>query len=609
MPTISVDKAKLYEALGQEYTTEEFEELCFDFGIELDEDTSNSERPIVNGKQEPAQLKIEIPANRYDMLCFEGIALMLNIFRGKAPFPNYRLVKPESGNLETLTVHQDTMKVRPYVSASILRNVTFTQDSYDSFISLQDKLHQNLARQRTLVAIGTHDMDTVKGPFTYEALPPKEIVFTPLNQTKEMNAEELMQFYENDKHLGKYLHIIRDKPVYPVIYDSNRTVMSMPPIINGNHSKITLNTRNVFIEMTGTDRTKLEIVNNIIVSMFSQYCAELFTIEPVEIISEHNQETRQTPNLSPRQAEAEVDYINSSCGLSESPEKICELLKKMCLYAKPSSKDKNLLDVSIPPTRADVLHRCDIMEDVAIAYGFNNLPRTSPNKASTIAQPLPINKLGDIVRLETAMAGWSEVMPLILCSHDENFAWLNRKDDGNTAVRLANPKTAEYQVVRTSLLPGLLKTIRENKKHSLPLKVFEVSDVAFKDLSLERKSRNERHFAAAWYGKTSGFEIVHGLLDRILLMLQTAFLTHEEGLEGKKMDFAIKENPAKPDGYWIEEIDEPTFFAGHAAAIYLRLGGKEVRIGEFGILHPTVLDKFELRYPVSTLEINLEVFL
>ncbi|KAK6605797.1 phenylalanyl-tRNA synthetase [Botrytis cinerea] len=584
MPTISVDKAKLYEALGQEYTTEEFEELCFEFGIELDEDTSNSERPIVNGKQEPAQLKIEIPANRYDMLCFEGIALMLNIFREKTPFPNYRLVKPESGNLETLTVHQDTMKVRPYVSASILRNVTFTQDGYDSFISLQDKLHQNLARQRTLVAIGTHDMDTVKGPFTYEALPPKDIVFTPLNQTKEMNAEELMQFYENDKHLGKYLHIIRDKPVYPVIYDSNRTVMSMPPIINGDHSKITLNTKNVFIEMTGTDRTKLEIVNNIIVSMFSQYCAEPFTIEPVEIISEHNQETRTTPNLSPRETEAEVDYINNCCGLSESPEKICELLKKMCLSAKPSSKDKNLLDVSIPPTRADVLHQCDIMEDVAIAYGFNNLPRTSPNKASTIAQPLPINKLGDIVRTETAMAGWSEVMPLILCSHDENFAWLNRKDDGTTAVRLANPKTAEYQVVRTSLLPGLLKTIRENKKHSLPLKVFEVSDVAFKDLSLERKSRNERHFAAAWYGKTSGFEVVHGLLDRILLMLQTAFITHEEGLEGKKQDFAIKENPTKPDGYWIEEIDEPTFFAGHAAAIYLRLGGKEVRVGEFWYL-------------------------
>lgn len=562
----------------------------------MDEDTSNMERPIVNGKQEPAQLKIEIPANRYDMLCFEGIALMLNIFREKISLPNYRLVAPKSGKLETITVHPDTLKVRPYVSGAILRNIKFTQASYDSFISLQDKLHQNLARQRTLVAIGTHDLDTIKGPFTYEALPPKQINFAPLNQTKKMNAEEMMQFYENDKHLGRYLQIIRDKPVYPVIYDSQRIVCSMPPIINGDHSKITLKTRNVFIDMTGTDRTKLEIVNNIMVSMFSQYCSEPFTIEPVQVISDHNNETRQTPDLRPRQAEAEVDYINNCCGLSESPQSICDLLTKMCYTAKPSTKDKNLIEVSVPPTRADVLHQCDIMEDVAIAYGFNNLPRTSPNKASTIAQPLMINKLGDIVRQETAMAGWSEVLPLILCSHDENFSWLNRKDDGTTVVRLANPKTAEYQVVRTSLLPGLLKTIRENKKHSVPIKVFEVSDVAFKDLSLERKSRNERHFAAAWYGKTSGFEVIHGLLDRVLLMLKTAFLTHEEGLEGKNLDFEVREDPSKPDGYWIEEIDEPTFFPGHAAAIYVRLNGKQTRIGEFGILHPTVLEKFELRY-------------
>ncbi|PMD36630.1 phenylalanyl-tRNA synthetase [Hyaloscypha variabilis F] len=609
MPTINVDKAELYKALAQEYTTEEFETLCFEFGIELDEDTTNSERPIINGKQEAPQLKIEIPANRYDMLCFEGIALMLNIFREKTPLPNYRLVAPKSGKLQTITIHPETMKVRPYVSGAILRNVTFTQEAYDSFIALQDKLHQNLARQRTLVSIGTHDLDTLKGPFTYEALPPKEISFIPLNQTKKMNGEELMQFYENDKHLGKYLHIIRDSPVYPVIFDSQKTVCSLPPIINSDHSKISLKTKNVFMEITATDRTKLEIVNNIMVSMFSQYCAEPFTIEPVKIISEHNGETRQTPNLKPRLAEVEVDYVNSCCGLEAKPQQICDWLTKMCYTAKPSSKDENIIEVLVPPTRADVLHQCDIMEDVAIAYGFNRLPRTSPNKASTIAQPLMINKLGDIVRMEAAMAGWSEVMPLILCSHDENFGWLNRTDDGKTAVKLANPKTAEYQVVRTSLLPGLLKTIRENKKHSVPIKVFEVSDVAFKDLALERKSRNERHFAAAWYGKTSGFEVVHGLLDRVLLMLKTAFLTHEEGLEGKKLDYEVKEDPSKPDGYWIEEIDEPTFFSGHAAAIYLRHNGKQVRIGEFGILHPTVLDKFELRYPVSTLEINLEVFL
>ena len=89
-----------------------------------------------------------------------------------------------------------TMRVRPYAAGAILRNISFTQARYESFIALQDKLHQNLARQRTLVAIGTHDLDTIQGPFTYEALPPDEIEFVPLNQTKKMNAIELMKFYE-----------------------------------------------------------------------------------------------------------------------------------------------------------------------------------------------------------------------------------------------------------------------------------------------------------------------------------------------------------------------------------------------------------------------------
>ncbi|THZ11118.1 phenylalanyl-tRNA synthetase beta chain [Aureobasidium pullulans] len=596
MPTISVDKAELFKALGKNYTTQEFDELCFEFGIELDEDTTDSKRPIVDGVEEPPQLKIEIPANRYDMLCFEGIAMNLNVFLGNCPPPNYRLVAPKDGELQTVTVKEETSQIRPYFSCAVLRNIKFTKARYESFIALQDKLHSNLARQRTLVAIGTHDLDTIKGPFTYEAQKPEDIKFAPLNQTKEMTGKEMMEFYEKDKHLGRYLHIIRDSPVYPIIYDSNRTVLSMPPIINSNHSKITLDTKNVFIDITATDKTKLEIVNHMIVAMFSEYCEEPFTIEPVKIISEHNGESREAPNLTPRTTQAEVSYINSICGLKLQPQEICDMLKKMCYYAKPSSTP-DILDVDVPITRADVLHQADIMEDAAIAYGFNNLERRFVSATTSVGAALPINRLADIVRFETAMAGWSEVMPLILCSYDENYTWLNRKDD-NLAVRLQNPKTQEYQIVRTSLLPGLLKTIRENKHHSVPMKIFEVSDVGLKDESCERKSRNERRFAACWYGKSSGFEVVHGLLDRIMLMLKSAFITKEEGLS----------NPAVK-GYWIEEVDDPTFFAGHSAAIYVKIGEKPQRVGTFGVMHPTVLKNFELPFPVSAMEIELEWFL
>jgi phenylalanyl-tRNA synthetase beta chain len=133
----------------------------------------------------------------------------------------------------------------------------------------QDKLHHNIGRQRSLVAIGTHDLDTIQGPFTYDAEVPTELCFKPLNQTKEYTAAELMDLYSTDSHLRHYLGIIRDQPRYPVIRDSNGVVLSMPPIINGDHSKITLNTKNILIECTATDLQKAKIVLDTIVCMFS----------------------------------------------------------------------------------------------------------------------------------------------------------------------------------------------------------------------------------------------------------------------------------------------------------------------------------------------------
>jgi len=211
------------------------------------------------------------------------------------------------------------------------------------------------------------------------------------------------------------------------------------------------------------------------------------------------------------------------------------------------------------------------------------------------------------------LAGFVEVLPLILCSHEENFEWLNRKDDGKTAVKIANPKTLEFQVVRTSLIPGLLKTIRENRYHSLPIKVFESSDVVFKDTSLERQAKNVRHAAAVWCNKSAGFEVVHGMLDRVMKMLEVPRITASD----------LKAET----GYYIKETDDPTFFPGRAATIYYRVpppktklaGIKEdikaafhakddLKIGYVGILHPSVLEKFEIQYPCSALEFTLEPF-
>ncbi|KAI8099700.1 beta subunit of phenylalanyl-tRNA synthetase [Halteromyces radiatus] len=593
MPTVNVDKQRLFETLEREYTSDEFNELCFRFGIELEEDTSEDtsdsapERPL---------LKIDIPANRYDLLCEEGIGRALKVFEGKAKPPVYRVIKPANGKLEQLIVKPETAQIRPFVVGAILRNITFTPANYASFIDLQDKLHNNICRKRTLASMGTHDLDTIQGPFTYEALAPKDIKFIPLNQTQEMDGNTLMEFYENDRNLGKFLHIIRDSPVYPVIYDASRIVCSLPPIINSDHSKIKLTTKNVFIEITATDEHKVNTVLNTLVAMFSQYCDEPFTVEPVEVVYPDGT-IKVTPNMDTRDASAKIDYINACTGLNLEGDDICNLLKKMTLEATINSKDANEVNVKVPPTRWDILHACDIMEDVAISYGYDNLPRQMPG-VNTVGAALPINKMSDHARRELALAGFTEVAPLILCSHDENFKFLNRVDDEKTAIKLANPKTVEYQVVRTSLLPGVLKTISWNKKLPLPIKVFEVSDIGLKDESRERRTRNERHVCATYSAKTSGFEVIHGLFERMMTMLHASKVNKD----------------SKELGYWIQEAENGTYFPGRCADIYYRYidsvtnERKVENIGSFGVLHPSVLANFELPYPTTALEFNLEPF-
>lgn len=448
-------------------------------------------------------------------------------------------------------------KIRPFASGAVLRGVKFTPENYATFIDLQDKLHQNLGRRRTLVAIGTHDLGTIQAPFTYEALPPKDIIFAPLNRPGEvMDGIKLFEVLSEDRHLNKYLPIIKDSPVYPVILDKNRTVCSLPPVINGDHSKITLATRDIFIDMTATDEARLENALNILVAMFCEYCAEPFTIEPIKVVYPDGTSSIQ-PKLAPRKTTARLSYINSCTGLSLDTTQVSNFLNRMGHEARPSrANPKEIVEVDVPSTRPDVLHECDLMEDVAVAYGFDNLPRRFPS-TNTVAAPLPINKLSDLIRRECAYSGWTEVLPLILCSRDENFASLRKKDDGS-AITLENPKTAEYQVVRTSLLPGMLKTIRENSKHALPMRTFEVSDVAFKDevTDPQRCARNERQVTAVYTNKSANFEIVHGLLDRLMRSLDVPHI----GASDK----------SKSKGYYLKASDNPTYFPGRAASIYYR---------------------------------------
>ena len=156
------------------------------------------------------------------------------------------------------------------------------------------------------------------------------------------------------------------------------------------------------------------------------------------------------------------------------------------------------------------------------------------------------------------------------------------------AVHIANPKTLEFQIARTSLLPGLLKTVQANLNRPIPMKLFEISDVVLKDLTKDVGAKNQRQLCALNYDKKPGFETVHGLLDRVMQLLEVP---------------PVSQGDCK--GYYLKGSDDPTYLPGRSAEI-IAYG---IVIGRLGVLHPETLANFELSLPVASMEINLEPFL
>lgn len=415
--------------------------------------------------------------------------------------------------------------------------------------------------------------------------------------------------------------------MYPVIYDSNGIVLSLPPIINGDHSKITINTKNVFIECTATDLTKAKVVLDTIVCMFSSHCAVPFTVEPCNVITTNN-ETVVYPTLEYRTETISPKKANAYIGVDLESQKLADMLTKM--YLEATVEKSGDLSVKIPPTRHDVIHACDIYEDVAIAYGYNNIEKSLPS-ITQIAKQYPLNKLTEQLREQVAQAGFTEALTFTLCSRDDISTKLNKDIEKIPAVHISNPKTLEFQVVRTTLIPGLLKTLAANKKMPLPLKLFEITDIVVADdeagecWSSDRKStndkidfsihtptlfsltevraRNERRLCAVNCNKSAGFEVVHGLLDRVMQLLEVPWKKDEgyylQATEGCYFSIVSGEYLLK-----LFSLLDPAFFPGRCANILY----KNVTIGKIGVLHPTVLHAFELTHPCSVVEFVIEPF-
>jgi len=281
-----------------------------------------------------------------------------------------------------------------------------------------------------------------------------------------------------------------------------------------------------------------------------------------------------------------VASINRAIGVNITAQDMVKKLERMSVRAS-EQKEGTIINVRVPPTRPDILSAADVVEDICISYNYNQIPKTLPIMETT-GKPLPINKFADQIRSVVAEAGCLEVLTWALISREENYSKLERKDTKD-AITLTNPKTKEFQVVRTNLLSSLLKVIAVSKGVAIPIQIFEVSDISVITPTRDVGAQNSRHLAAVYSGKDSGFEFIHGLLDRVMEVTNCIFVEDSEKKTQKNV-------------YRIAESDDPAFFAARRAKILLN----EKQIGVFGMIHPTVLKNFGIIHPTSALELDLE---
>ncbi|MEM1563895.1 MAG: phenylalanine--tRNA ligase subunit beta [Candidatus Bathyarchaeia archaeon] len=551
MPVITLQVEKLSKFLGKQITIDDLTKWLPWIGFDLEETGED-------------YVKAEYNPNRIDFCSYAGVARALKGFLElETGMPKYHADEPKT----TLRVDSAVATVRPYMLAAIVRNVKLDEDTVGELMDMQEDLHWGIGRDRKKASIGIHNLDAVEPPFTYTAVEPTSVKFVPLGKTEEMTPKEILEKHEKGV---AYRHLVDWAPKYPLLVDKYGRVLSMPPIINGELTRVDAKTKNLFLDITGPSLDAVEKSLKVLATTLADMGGKL---EKVTVY--YPDYTVVSPNLQPEKMRLRLNYANKMLGLKLSEAEAIKCLQKCRLNAE--AIEKGVLEVSIPPYRIDIMHEIDLVEEVAIGYGYYRLEPTVPATV-TIGEKHPANRLADTVRQIMTGLGFLEVMNFTLTNERIHYELMRLKP--KNLVRLANPVSAEYTIMREMLLPGLLKNLAENKHESYPQRLFEVSDVAKINRRLETMCERRLHVAAVTSHSTANYTEIKSVCEALLANL---------GLTN----------------WQIKETKHPSFLQGRTAALYI--GDKKV--GVLGEIHPQVLNNFEIENPTASLEIDLEMLL
>jgi phenylalanyl-tRNA synthetase beta chain len=491
---------------------------------------------------------VEFFPNRPDLFSAEGVARAMRGFLDIETGLKKYSVGPSG---ISFSVDPALAEIRPFLGSAVIRNVTLDEESILSLMGLQEALHWAVGRGRRKVAIGVHDLDRVTPPFRYIAAP-RERTFVPLDYDTELSMEEILDQHPKGR---MFADIVRNFPRFPLIVDALDRVLSFPPIINGELTRVTGDTTNILLDTTGTDQKAVITAVNIL-------CTAL--VETGAIVQSVDIQGLQVPSLTPEERFVSADACSDLLGIRLSPDAVTTFLQRMRFGAEPAGE--GMVRVSVPCYRSDIMHDWDIFEDVAIAYGYEQFD-AAISPTFTISQENPVNKIAGIVREIFSGLGFLEMMPFTLTNEQIMFSSMQRPLS-ETVLHVRHPISEDQTIIRTDILPLLLETLAFNRHRELPQRLFATGDV-IESLQTYQKA------AAVSTHSSADFSEAFACADAVCRELSLT--------------------------YSVEESKDPAFIDGRRGDIFVN----DKKIGVFGELHPAVLNSFELEQPVAALELDL----
>ncbi len=609
MPVVDVDADELRELIGREEMDDaQLTDDLFGLGLEFEGETDDGE------------LQFEFAPDRLDRLSVEGIARSLRYHYGDAR----GVYVPETNDPEwTFEVAASVPDERPYVTGAVVRGVDLDERGLESLIQLQEKLHATMGRGRAKGAIGIHDLTMLKGQalgdggdrsITYRGIEPDGDTFVPLDSNDELTPADVLTEHDTGR---TYADLVNEYDRYPAIYDE-LGLFSFPPVINGKRTEVTTGSRELLVELTGTDQWTIDKMCTIICYALSARGA---TIEAVDVTyaddavapAAYGAELRR-PDLSIDEKSVSHDRIETLLGVDLDRETVVDCFERSGLDATYSLDEETVYNVEIPPYRVDVLHPLDLVDDVGRAYGFANLEPRYPD-VGTVGGRHERSRLEDAVRTSLIGLGFEDLLNFHMISGEENYDRMGIEpgsggrvaalaagdaadgtvgdavdvttDDavdppadavfgGGEPVEITEPYSEDYTQLRTWALPSLTMLLERNTHNAYPQDIAEIGFVAERDPTENTNVAERRHVAAALARRDASYEAAKSRLQALCA------------------DFGVDlETP---------RTEHPSFLDGRTAAVVI--DGE--RVGVIGEVHPAVLVEHDLEVPVAAFEFRLD---